>query len=432
MSVFTSWKIATGIFDHYSPAMNATSSQTEFLMRQEDQVRELVPKISEHSPKEAAKLLVSFRPKIIVNVLDLLNPGLRQNVLGCFPEKILGEILAETSPENRAQWIQNMEYEDGTVGRLLEPPLAIFRPDTTIQETIEELRCLVKKAFITYAFVTDDEGKLLGVVAMRELALGNGAETLEKIMVRKPFFLTPDMSLIEAMRAVVTRHFPVYPVCDAEGRLIGKVRGQTLFEVQAIELSSQAGSMVGVEKEERLVTPWTRSLKFRHPWLQLNLLTAFVAAAVVGVFADILDKIVLLAVFLPVLAGQSGNTGCQALAVTLRGITLGELGKGRQKYLVGKEALLGLCNGALVGLTAGAGMYVYALQQKHPSALMLGFVVFLAMMVSCVVSGISGALVPITLRKLGADPATASSIFLTTATDVVSMGTFLGLASLLI
>ncbi len=412
--------------------MNATNSQTEFLMKQEDQVRELVPKISQHAPKEAAKLLVSFRPKIIVNVLELLNPGLRQNVLECFPQKILGEILAETSPENRAQWIRNTEYDAGTVGRLMEPPLAIFRPGVTIAQAIEELRCLVKKAFITYAFVIDDDKKLLGVVAMRELALGNGTELLDEIMVRKPFYLTPDMSLIDAMRAVVTRHFPVYPVCDSEGRLVGLVRGQTLFEVQAIELSSQAGSMVGVEKEERLVTPWMRSLKFRHPWLQLNLLTAFVAAAVVGAFSDILDKIVLLAVFLPVLAGQSGNTGCQALAVTLRGITLGELGKDKQKRLVAKEALLGLCNGALVGLTAGAGMYFYALQQKHAAALMLGFVVFLAMMASCVVSGIAGALVPITLRKLGADPATASSIFLTTATDVVSMGTFLGLASLLI
>jgi magnesium transporter len=412
--------------------MNTSGSQTEFLMKQEGQVRELVPKISQYSPKDAAKLLVSFRPKIIVNVLELLNPGLRQNVLACFPEKIREELLAETSPENRIQWNRNAKFSEGTVGRLMEPPLAIFRPKATIAETIEELRLLVKKAFIVYGFVTDEEGKLSGVVAMRELALGRGDETLDQIMVRKPFYLTPDMSLIEAMRAVVTRHFPVYPVCDAEGHLIGVVRGQTLFEVQAIELSAQAGSMVGVEKEERLVTPWFRSLKFRHPWLQLNLLTAFVAAAVVGVFSEVLDKIVLLAVFLPVLAGQSGNTGCQALAVTLRGITLGELGKGRQKYLVAKEALLGLCNGALVGVTAGAGMYVYALQQKHPSALMLGFVVFLAMMTSCVVSGISGALVPITLRKLGADPATASSIFLTTATDVVSMGTFLGLASLLI
>jgi magnesium transporter len=221
-------------------------------------------------------------------------------------------------------------------------------------------------------------------------------------------------------------------VCDASGKLLGEVRGQTLFEAQAVELSAQAGAMVGVEKEERLLTPWLRAFKFRHPWLQLNLFTAFIAAAVVGAFSHTLERIVLLAVFLPVLAGQSGNTGCQSLAVTLRGMTLGELAKSRQKYIVAKEALLGLLNGGLVGLTAGIGMFIYAHHEKNSAALMLGFVVFLAMIGSCIISGVAGALVPITLRKLGADPATASSIFLTTATDVVSMGTFLGLASILI
>jgi magnesium transporter len=251
-------------------------------------------------------------------------------------------------------------------------------------------------------------------------------------MLRNPFSLRPDMPLLEAMRLVVNHHFPVYPVCDAGGRLVGIVRGRTLFEERAFEISAQVGAMVGVEKEERLSTPWRRSLRFRHPWLQLNLLTAFVAAAVVGVFQDTIDKLVVLAVFLPVLAGQSGNTGCQALAVTLRGLTLGELRPGRERRLVLKEMLLGLLNGALVGATAGLGMFVVARAQGNPQAAVLALVVLLAMTGSCVVSGLSGALIPLTLRRLGLDPATASSIFLTTATDVASMGLFLTLATLLV
>jgi magnesium transporter len=231
------------------------------------------------------------------------------------------------------------------------------------------------------------------------------------------------------MREALKRHFPVYPVCDAAGKLVGIVRGQTLFEHQAFELSAQAGNMVGVDSEERLSTPWARCFKFRHPWLQLNLLTAFVAASVVGVFQETLDQMVVLTVFLPVLAGQSGNTGCQALAVALRGITLGELSAGRARSVVLKEGLLGLINGALVGLTAGLGMLVLARSQGNPAALQLAVVVFFAMMLSCTVSGVSGAVVPLILRRLGADPATASSIFLTTATDVVSMGAFLSLAT---
>jgi magnesium transporter len=170
----------------------------------------------------------------------------------------------------------------------------------------------------------------------------------------------------------------------------------------------------------------------RHPWLQLNLLTAFLAAAVVGFFQDTIDRLVILALFLPVLAGQSGNTGCQALAVTLRGMVLGELKPGTARPLVTKEALLGCLNGVGVGLMAALGMYITATGQHLEQPVLLAFVVFLAMVGSCVASGISGAMVPLTLKRFGFDPATASSIFLTTATDVVSMGMLLGLATIMV
>ncbi len=201
---------------------------------------------------------------------------------------------------------------------------------------------------------------------------------------------------------------------------------------RSIELTLQPGTMVGVEKEERTFTPWLRSLRMRHPWLQLNLLTAFVAAAVVGLFQGTIDRLLILTMFLPVLAGQSGNTGSQALAITLRGMTLGELRSGREAALMRKEAVLGLLNGALVGLVAGGCMFIVATLQHLPAAGMLGTVVFLAMIGSCVISGIAGAVVPLLLKHVGADPVTASSIFLTTATDVASMGMLLGLAAMLV
>ena len=201
---------------------------------------------------------------------------------------------------------------------------------------------------------------------------------------------------------------------------------------RSIELSAQPGAMVGVENEERFATHWLRSLRLRHPWLQLNLLTAFVVGGVVFVFQETIDRLLILTVFLPVLADQSCNTGSQALAITLRGIILGDLESGKEKALVMKEALLGLLNGALVGLVAAIGMYVVASSQNLPSALMLGTVVFLAMIGSCVISGICGAIVPLLLKRFGADPVTASSIFLTTATNVASMGMLLGLATVLV
>lgn len=392
---------------------------------------EIAAEVAQLAPAEAAALVAALPDGEAAEVLSALSPAISEHVLTALNEERRRAIISAAPPAEGRQWTANLGYPEDSVGRLMEAPQAVFQPELTVAQTVERIRELVKTVFVTYGFVTDSNGVLLGVVAMRDLLLAQGGDRLERVMLRNPFSLRPDMPLLEAMRLVVNHHFPVYPVCDAGGRLVGIVRGRTLFEEQAFEISAQVGAMVGVEREERLSTPWSRSLRFRHPWLQLNLLTAFVAAAVVGFFQDTIDKLVVLAVFLPVLAGQSGNTGCQALAVTLRGLTLGELRPGRERRLVLKEMLLGLLNGALVGATAALGMFVVARTQGNPRAGILALVVFLAMIGSCVVSGLSGALIPLTLRRLGFDPATASSIFLTTATDVASMGLFLTLATLL-
>jgi magnesium transporter len=392
----------------------------------------LVAEAKLRPPHEAAELLATQPTAVVVQVLLELNPAFTQDILSELPETLRKTATAAAPADIAQQWSRNAAYASGSVGRLMEPAVAVFHPETTVAQAVQQLRSLIKTRFITYGYAVDASGRLIGVITMRDLLFSDDAAALRDIMLRDVFSLRPETALSDAMRLVLDRHFPVYPVCDENGVLIGLVRGQAMFEEQAIEITAQPGSMVGVEKEERLATPWRQSLKFRHPWLQLNLLTAFVAGAVVGIFQDTLDRLVILALFLPVLAGQSGNTGCQALAVTLRGLTLGELKPGKERALVIKEASLGLLNGAIVGLVAGLGMYFVADWQNSEHALLLGIVVWLAMIGSCVASGISGAMVPLTLKRLGADPATASSIFLTTATDVVSMGLLLGLAALLI
>jgi len=396
---------------------------------QPQQISALANELARLAPAEAAQRMSLVENEIAVRALEQLAASNRYGILRSLKVETADALLAAAAPRTAAQWRINLGFRPNTIGSMMDAPIGVFNPETTIGEAIEALRDLVKTAFITYLFVVDPQEKLVGVIVMREMLLGQREQKLSEIMLTQPFYLTPDMELTEAMKAVLNRHYPVYPICDHLGRLVGLVRGQTMFEAQAIEISAQAGSMVGVGKEERISTPWPRCLKFRHPWLQLNLLTAFVAAAVVGTFQQTIDEIVVLAVFLPVLAGQSGNTGCQALAVALRAMTLGEFRNDKTRLVLIKEAILGLFNGAMVGLTAGIGMAAYAYSQDNPSALALGFIVFLAMITSCVVSGVSGVLVPLTLQRLGADPATASSIFLTTATDVVSMGSFLGLAT---
>ena len=401
-------------------------------MTLEKVTKPLAAAIAQSAPRDGAEMLAPQDDETALAVLRVVPPEVAQGVLHHIRGKQRRRLLAAATRAEAQQWARSETYEEGTIGRMMESPTAIFAPDVTVDAAIETIRELVKRAFVTYGFVVDADGRLAGIVTMRDLLLSDRKALLRNVMLKDAFFLTPELQLRDAMRLVLNHHFPVYPVCTADGKLVGEIRGQTMFEEQAYQISAQPGSMVGVDKEERLATPWKRSLKFRHPWLQLNLLTAFLAAGVVGIFQGTIDRIVILAVFLPVLAGQSGNTGCQALAVALRGITLGELAPGRGRALVLKEAFLGLMNGALVGLTAGIGMYAVATFQKNPASFRLGLIVFMAMTASCVISGISGALIPLTLRKLGADPATASSIFLTTATDVASMGLFLLLATVLI
>jgi magnesium transporter len=381
---------------------------------------------------EAARILATLPDAVVIDVLQRMNPAVVADIIPEMADEQRTRLVATGPQAVTRQWALNLGYPEATIGRLMEPPTAVFGPDQTVGEVAARVRSLVRKIFITYCFVTDDEGRLIGVVTMRDLLVSDASARIGDVMLRDPFFLRVDASLSDAMKVVVHRHFPVYPVCDEGGVLVGLVRGQAMFEEHTFEITAQPGRMVGVDKEERLTTPVGRSLKLRHPWLQLNLLTAFVAAGVVGIFQETLDQMVILALFLPVLAGQSGNTGCQALAVTLRGLTLGDVKFGAERALVTKEVKLGLANGALVGITAGIGMYVVATMQSNPSALGLAVIVATAMTASCVLSGLAGALIPLGLQRVGADPATASSIFLTTATDVASMGMFLGLATLLL
>jgi len=396
------------------------------------EIETLLPRLVAHSPGDAVKILNDYPPEFAAEMLMLLNPSLAQNVLERLPSERRQKVIAAADEATRNQWVRNEDFEEGTIGQMMQPALAVFGPAWTVAQTTETLRQLVRQAFITYVFVVDDNERLLGVVAMREMLLAQPSARLDEIMARNPFFLTPEMPIVDAMRATMLRHYPVYPVCRKDGTLIGVIRGQMLFEAETVELSLQAGSMVGVEKEERLDTPWWRSLRCRHPWLQGNLLLGFVAAAVVGYFEGTIDRYVALAVFLPVLIGQSVNTGCQTLAVALRGMTLGELKAEGEVPIVVKETLLGFLNGIFTGVTAAIGMFIFASIQGSTVALKLSAVVFLAMSISCLIAGIFGAAIPIVMRKLGADPATASSIILTTITDVSTLAVFLGLASWLL
>jgi magnesium transporter len=279
---------------------------------------------------DAAQLLVKETPERIGAVLAEL------------PQMLVDRIKAYLPTELQLQASESLaEVIEDTVGEMMEPALAVLPQTTTVQKAIAFLRNRETPQQITYLYVTDAGDKLVGLIVIRDLLLATRDQTLADIMLPEPFALTPDMSLADAVKAAIHRHYPIYPVVDPDGHVIGVVRGWRLFERQAIEISAQSGQMVGVDKEERLYTDVWTAFKMRHPWLQVNLLTAFAAGFVVSLFGGTITQIVALAAFLPILAGQSGNTGCQALAITLRGITLGDLDGHSKRKLIAKELTLG-------------------------------------------------------------------------------------------
>jgi len=249
-------------------------------------------------------------------------------------------------------------------------------------------------------------------------ALAAGA----KDFISKPFELAEVLARVHNMLEVRLLHLETRKLYD---ELVAEHN-------RSIELSAQPGTMVGVEKEERLATPWFRSMRLRHPWLQFNLLTSLLGGGIVLIFHDTINRLLVLAVFVPILISQTSNTGGQTLAITLRGLALGDLKAGKEKALILKEALLGLLNGVLVGLVAAMAMYAAATLLHLSIAPVLSVVVFLAMTGSCAISGMSGAIVPLALKKFGADPATASSIVLTTITDVAALLLLFGLATIMV
>lgn len=278
-------------------------------------------------------------------------------------------------------------------------------------QLMEDLKKIETEGYLPVLVISAEHGHMLP-------ALKAGA----KDFISKPFDLAEVLARVHNMLEVRLLHL--------ESK---KLYEQLMVEQQhAFALAAMPGIMVGVEKEEHSTTHWWRSLWLRHPWLQVNLFTALLGGGVVLLFQDTIDQMLVLAVFIPVLISQACNTGSQALAITLRALDLRELKPGKEKLLIIKEALLGLLNGALAGVVAAAAMYMAATFQGLPIADMLSVVVFFSMTGSCVISSICGAVVPLTLRKFGADPATASSIVLTTVTDVAGLVLLLGLASILI
>lgn len=397
-----------------------------------EEVRRLVLALRQRAPSDGFKLLQDQPDPLVAAALGELDAQTRRALLERYSETrraALRAIDGRLHAQAEAAQQHHYHHED-SVGALMGAPQAVFPLGVSVAQIVARVRELSQQhELVIYAYVVDGVDRLRGLVTMRDLLLAEPSAKVEDIMLAAPFALHPRSTVEAAMRETARRHYPLYPVCDDDGTLVGTVAGAALFEARTFEISAQSGLMVGVDSEERLLSPWRRSLSLRHPWLQVNLLTSLVVGFIISLFNGTLSQLVILTAFLPILSSIAGNSGSQALAVTLRGIALNEYRPGVSGPLLRKELLLGAVNGLIIGLVSAAIMYFYGRGEHAPHPGLMALVVTLAMVGACLSGGFAGVAVPWVLRRFGADPATASSIFLTTITDIVGFSLFLWLAT---
>ncbi|MDP2240287.1 MAG: magnesium transporter [Burkholderiales bacterium] len=398
--------------------------------------------------EEVAGLLAAQPPHAVVPVWEQLASDVEQSVIELLPDDMVRHLLTELEPalavallvrlepEPRqhclalldpqvvAELKKLMDYPPDSAGQLMDPRVVTLRSEFTVQEALTRLRAL-KRRDVHEIFLVDNAGHLEGRVQIQDLAMAEPDLTLQRLR-RKITGVVTDVAPREEVVELLERSdITDLPVVDFSGRLVGVIRQSALVSAVQEEASIDMLTMVGASKDERALSGVGFAVKKRLPWLQINLLTAFLAASVVGLFEGTIAKFTALAVLLPVVAGQSGNAGAQALAVTMRGLVLREISLRHWPKVVFKEIGVGFLNGLAIAATTALGVYVWS------RSIGLVLIISAAMVISMVAAGFAGALVPIALSRFGQDPAQSSSIILTTVTDVVGFFSFLGIATLL-
>jgi len=384
----------------------------------------LVPAWPSLGADRGAALLAHMAQTQARNILSGLLPTEAVRFLGAMNDEDRERLLDTLDVDLRTQLRELMTYPEDTAGSLMDTRVRTFRPDLPAAAALAALRESRGRAPRTL-FIVDGENRLRGQVPIQELAMAAPEASLRDLAQPVPAAVNAMDPRDEVIQTVEKHRLTDLPVIDLDGRLIGLIQHDSLVQALQQEAAADIGAMVGVSPQERaLSSPWF-AVRKRLPWLQINLVTAFAAAAVVGLFESTIAKFTALAVLLPVVAGQSGNAGAQALAVTMRGLALREVTARQWFAVTWKEVGVGLLNGMAVALTCGLGVWVWS------GSFGLVLVICASMVLAMVAAGFAGAVVPMMLTRLGQDPAQSSSIILTTVTDIAGFFSFLGIATLL-
>jgi magnesium transporter len=376
------------------------------------------------TPDMAARVLEAMSDEAGASILERMEPNRSAVLLSRLDEAPRNRLLTQTDARLSRELEELLTYPPDSAGSLMDARVTTFRPEMRVDTVLSRLRQFPRKR-IQEVYVVDEAGRLMGAVPIGELATSRPKDRLQQLYRPVSVFVQPMASREEVVEVLTQYRTTALPVADHDRRLLGIIRPDALMTATAEELSADIQTMVGVSKEERALSKVSFAVRKRLPWLEINLGTAFLAAAVVGLFEDTIARFTALAVLLPVVAGQSGNTGAQALAVVMRGLALREVRVRHWRRLLTKEVSVGFMNGIVVALTTSFCVYLWS------RSVGLALVIGLSMVASMAIAGLSGAAIPLLLTALRQDPAQSSSIVLTTVTDVAGFFSFLGIATLL-
>jgi magnesium transporter len=418
----------------------------EYLRHHPDEVARF---LDERVPGETALIVHDAGPEAAVNLLELLNPRVAAEVVRNLPVEAAKIALRQMHPSRAAPIVASFDagereavlsrlprkfasevrelltYPFDTAGALMDPRITAFAPETTVDDALRKMRTFKEKE-LGAIYLTDGSGRLVGTVPLGEIATATPETKLKDLINGTPVGVHATATREEIVNYLTEQRVATLPVVDSDKRLVGVIRYRALVAAAEAEASMSMQTMVGVSKEERALSRVRFAVRQRLPWLEINLATAFLAAFTVGLFEGTIAKVTALAILLPVVAGQSGNSGMQALAVTMRGLALREVRLSHWPRLIVKEAGVGVLNGTAVAGTTMVGVFIWS------QSIGLTVVIGTAMILAMVMAGIAGAAIPLLLKAAGQDPAQSSSIVLTTITDCSSFLSFLGLATILL
>jgi magnesium transporter len=384
--------------------------------------------VSEMDVESSAEVFENMREPRAAKILDELDPDDATDLVAELEYQKREDLLSKMEPESAQAVKELLVYDSDSAGGVMTPDVCAVRDFFTVDEAVQAIREQASELeTIYYIYVVNAKEELLGVVSMKDLLLSTPETGVTAIMETQMLgMLAPDTDKEQAANLMAEYNLIALPVVNSKKKLLGIVTHDDIIDIIQAEATEDIQKLVGAGADETIHDTMTYSLRKRHIWLQVNLLTIALASGVVWLFREQIASYTFLAVFMPIIAATGGNTGAQALSVVIRSLALEDIHNTDKLQLYFKELFKGVINGIGVGLIGGCLAYLMERDLK------VSGVVFVAMTLTMGISGFSGAFIPLFLKRIGLDPAQSSSIFLTTIADITGYLIFLSLGSWLL